>query len=163
MSRISTLRGEAFENAVAETLLDHGWRILERRPEIEGIEVDLMVLPPGSQNGRLWFIECKGGEIPERSGLARTDTTKKTLGTAWALRRSPAIREGVYFVVTSMMPSEESLSHQLLTDGILGGLLHGVGTIESLLGLNEFLNGNLPGGGFTMRPSWGQPCGEELE
>lgn len=155
MSRISVVRGKAFEAHVAEVLAEHGWQILGRRPEIDGIEVDLMAIPPNGPEDRVWLIECKGGEIPDRSGLARTDTTKKTIGAAWGLRHSTALKSGVYFVVTTMMPSEESLSHQLLTDGVENGLVHGVGTLDSLLALSDFLNGSLPGGGFTMRPRWG--------
>lgn len=140
-------RGTQFEDRVADALLERQWTILGRHTEVDGIEVDFVAIHP--EHPRQWLLECKGGDIPSRSGLARTDTVKKAIGTAWGLRNSERVAGSVYFLVGSMLPSPRSLAHELLREAVEQGLFHGVGTIESLVSYADTLSGRLQAGGFA--------------
>lgn len=146
--------GRQFEDDVVDAITRAQWTVHGRNVEIDGIEVDILAEHPADD--RPWFIECKGGTMVGRSGLARTDTAKKTIGAAWGLRRSERVHHGVYFVATTYMPRHGSLAHGLLLEAVDERLIHGAGTIESLLAYGDFLAGRLPGG-FSARPvsPWG--------
>jgi hypothetical protein len=124
--------------------------VIARHEIVDGIEIDITAVNP--QLPQLTFyIEAKGGTIPHRSGLARTDTVKKAIGTAWALRLSKQIQQNVYFLVGSQMPSEHSLAHKLLSDAVDAKLFYAAGPVESLIALGDILAGWLPGGGMARR------------
>lgn len=146
---VPSIRGNRFEEQVAEAIISRRWEILSRHTEIDGIEVDFVARHP--EHPRQWFLECKGGEIPYRSGLARTDTVKKAIGAAWGLRNSETLHDGIYFLVTNVLPRRGSLAHELLTEAVGAGLFVGCGTIQSLLSFGDSISGSLPDGGFTKR------------
>lgn len=148
MRDISHERGDAFEDHVAETLSDRQWTIVDRNVTVDGFEIDVIADAPITS--LRWFIECKGG-VARQNGLARADTVKRTVGTAWGLRQSTAIRSGVYFVVTTTMPSLGSPAHRLITDAVDEGLIAGAGTLDSLIALHEITMGTLPHGGIVRR------------
>jgi hypothetical protein len=144
-------KGLAFEDHVADTLAAREWTIVDRNVDVNGIEIDIVTTSPV---GSLWFVECKGGDIVGRSGLARTDTVKKAVGAAWALRDSLVHRSGRYFVVTTMMPTTDSVAHRLVTDAVDAGLLAGAGTVDALLTLHDVMSGTLPERGIVRRMEW---------
>lgn len=146
--RVSNDRGRAFEDEVCRALESESWTIVGRNVEIDGIEIDIVANDP---NGRRWWIECKGGEA-QRSGLARPDTVKRALGTAWALRDSATLRSGTYFVVTSSMPRPGSMAHRLMVDAVDAGLIVGAGTIGAMLALHDMTLGVLPDGIIRRMP-----------
>lgn len=147
--RVSTDRGREFEDHVADMLTVRRWGIIDRNVTVDDAEIDIIADAP---NGVRWYIECKGGE-GGKSGLARMDTVKRTVGTAWALRRSNTLRTGVYFVVTSAMPRPGSRAHRLVVDAINSGLIAGAGTVSALLTLHDMTTGVLPESGVVRQLS----------
>lgn len=150
--RVSHDRGKAFEDEVCDALEQRSWKVIGRNVSIDGIEIDIVAIDP---DGRRWWIECKGGEA-ERSGLARPDTVKRALGTAWALRDSETLRSGTYFIVTCTMPRPGSMAHRLVVDAVDAGLIVGAGTIGAMLALHDVTLGVLPDGiaRRTPLPEW---------
>lgn len=148
MSSESYFLGAQFEDEVADYLARRRWRIIDRHVDIDGIEVDLLARHPEMR--RPWLLECKGG-IGIRSGLARTDTVKKAIGAAWALRDAEARRRGRYWLVGSVMPSVDSMAHELLRSAVQDRLLDGVGTVTALVTFADALTGEVPDG-FAVRP-----------
>lgn len=148
MSRESYALGAAFEQYVTEVLEYRRWTIDDRNVNIDGIEVDIVAHHPGIVDP--WFIECKGG-VSRGTGLARTDTVKKAVGAAWALRDSPVRRQGRYWLVGSLMPSERSAAHTLLRSAVDAALIDGVGTVSALVTFADALTGEMPDG-FARRP-----------
>jgi hypothetical protein len=146
----SIRRGRRFEQEVVDSLWDHNWDVIARHEIVDGIEIDITAIHPELPL-LTFYIEAKGGTIPHRSGLARTDTVKKAIGAAWALRDSAQIQQNVYFLVGSQMPSEHSLAHKLLGDAVDAKLFYAVGPVESLIALGDVLAGWLPGGGMARR------------
>lgn len=149
MSSRSNRRGRRFEREVIDAIEAEGWCVIAEHEVIDGIEVDLTVTHPSIGLRHKIYVECKGGTIPHVSGLARTDTVKKAIGTAWGLRKSVTIKSGSYFLVGSMLPSFGSLAHRLLGEAVEEDLFTGYGTIKSLLAYGDFLGGSLPDGGMT--------------
>jgi hypothetical protein len=147
----SNRRGRRFEQTVLDALDEESWTVIGYHEEIDGIEVDLTAIHPAIGHRHKFYIECKGGTIPHRSGLARTDTVKKAIGTAWGLRNSTTMKAGSYFLVSNMLPSIGSLAHRFLHEAVHEGLFSGVGSIGSLLSYGDLLGGDLPDGGM-IRP-----------
>lgn len=109
-------QGAAFEATVELLLQIEGWTIDARRwrqPDVD-VEIDLVATDP---DGVQWWIECKGSWESDRNGLARTDTLKKAIGSAYSLSRLPKRRP--YMVVASHLPKTGA----------------GVGWIDDLLSL----------------------------
>jgi len=133
--RNSNRRGAEFEAEVVDAMVRAGWLLLGRHVKADyGLEVDIVARAPWSDSP--WWIECKGGTIPGRSGLARCDTVKKAIGTAWALRSASALHHGGrYLLVSSMMPKPGTVAMALLADALRERLIHGAVTIEGLLAL----------------------------
>ena len=147
MSNVSNRRGRRFEREVIDAVEAEGWCVIAEHEVIDGIEVDLTLVHPSIGQRHKLYVEAKGGTIPHCSGLARTDTCKKAVGTAWMLRNSVTIKANSYFLVGSMMPSHDSLAHRLLDEATDEGLFTGFGTINSLLAYGDALAGQLPDGG----------------
>lgn len=133
--------GRDFETKVVTALAQAGWTMWGTRKRVHGVEIDIIASPPG---GPECLIECKGGNLIGRSGLARTDTVKKSIGTAWTLHRRQ-YKEGTgppkpYLLVTSMMPKPNTQGFRMLQEAFDGGLFNNVGSINDTIswGIRNF-------------------------
>lgn len=144
--------GRKFEQYVLDYLVGSGWRIDGVRTKFLGVEIDIIARPPG---GPPCLIECKGGNQKGRSGLARVDTVKKSIGLAWTLetrqrkagRHVPAMKvwdtrhlhsfqtdqyKLPYLLITTIMPNKKTSGYRMLEEATQGGLFDMVGTINQI-------------------------------
>ena len=101
--------GRAFEVQASLTLAAAG---LDPQPGFAvpeaGIDADFTVVTP---SGRLVAVEAKGSYLGDRPGMRRTDTARKAMADAWALRHLRESRLGghgwpAYAVITTHRPTK---------------------------------------------------------
>lgn len=78
-----------------------GWRILERKAERYGVEIDIIAVD--RSNAEVW-IECKGGYGSRRDGARRTDSLLKFLGGYQVIEWESGGEHPPYILLTSALP-----------------------------------------------------------
>lgn len=104
----SSFSGKKFEDLCVNVLEVQGFRVLERKAERYGIEID--IIAEDRAGAEVWF-ECKGGYEGKRPGASRTDSMLKFLGAYQIIEWESGGDHPPYRLLTSGEPQSGRAWH----------------------------------------------------